>query len=705
MNCNSIVFDQFDAKLSTATMDQQPSNEVTVIASAHQELEETPSEDTKMSHDLQLQILRVLEQLRDCQRDYMSLRQERWGVAHDIPRMAQELWVSGIDAWIGLEDAAFWTDTHPGKKFLNGLVPNVANLQAAKPVFEKWVTDIEAYSAYWDEDSKFQIINNEYQWPDKWQGGHPWTPWDFFSRQDQGTVCCMNTVTCASPDLFGDPFCLERVYSDEISNRNKDLPETLRSNTNICGIIVQFSISRYSDVIDLSNAAAIICLVQGSEYTSGPTFLEGHIARWREQSEDDRYGMANLNLSDDLTSYFHVRCDMMSGVFMYYMRSFIVLNRNEKGPHTKRQAPGLKCLREHVSFQGFYDGTMTRLIEKRYSTALGLLPLQAPSGHYCLVSICDGQQKDVKTMFEESPAGSVYSGQTHKPWEKYGIYPAGLYTGISMFQIQICVFIDAWEQDWTVTIKQIDEMVSLKLDVLDDDKHLRNVVLGNSADASVLYFKVLQILNNFSDIVRAAPSYLDRLSNNVRNSGRIDYWFEESYPHTENTQNILKHNWKMVKERQRDASNRILSKLERTTNEVKSLQSGLFNVQSITEARKSRVLNKYLMVFTIVTILFLPPTFVATFFGMHIFDANSIDTTQKTFWLVLGALSGGTYLIAALGLFGSNLSAEERKKWETDVRESVSEKLNDLAAWFKNTQWGIRNKIAQVSRGLNSESF
>ncbi|KAI0817959.1 hypothetical protein GGR55DRAFT_49829 [Xylaria sp. FL0064] len=303
-------------------------------------------------------------------------------------------------------------------------------------------------------------------------------------------------------------------------------------------------------------------------------------------------------------------CEAECSVFMHYMRSFIVC-LDEGSTHTKQPASGLKCLRDHITFRGFYNNTLTKLIETRYSTALSLLPLQRPAGHYVLVSICDGQQKEVAKMFDESPGGDISFRRDSVLLKRYGIYPAGLLTGISMFQVQICVFIDSWEQDWTCTIGHIDKMVSLNLNVLENDDHLRNLVLGNNNDNSVLYFKVLQLLNGFSDMARAAPSYLDTLRRNVPSQENSEFWFLESYPHTEKTRIIIKHNWEIVAKRQRDASDRILKKLERTSNEVKALQSGLLNVQSITEARKSRILNKYLMVFIIVTIIFLPPTFVA----------------------------------------------------------------------------------------------
>ncbi|KAI0546026.1 hypothetical protein F4679DRAFT_441134 [Xylaria curta] len=675
---------------------------------------ETPSEEHRRCHELQSQILEVLEKLRDDQRDYLSTRRERWDLAHnDIPRIARELWTSGTDAWVERDTDEFWAGSNPWKMFCESLVPNTTNLQTAKLIFEQWVRQPGAYPARWNkafltnpELTEDQIRNDKYKWPDTWEVFVE-NPWDCHNFGHDQKVCCRNTLTCTWPGSFEHPLGFGRVYSNGI----KDLSEAFRYNINMnkCGIIVQFAISRFSDVIDLSNAAAIICLVRGNEMfpQGGPEFLDGHLAEWRERSEHDRCGFTRLELPNNLSPQLIY---ILSGVFMHYMRSFVVVNVNEKATHTKPHAPGLKCLREHITFVGFYNATKTKLVEKRYSTAVRLLPLQKPAGNYALVSICDGQQTDVELMFERSPGGV---GSDSITWEKYGIYPAGLWTGISMFQLQICVFIDSWEQDWTSTIKQIDEMVSLKLNVLENDQNLRNLVLENSTNASVLYFKVLQILNNFSDMVRAAPSYLNTLSSGTRNQVIIDERFKASYPYIEETKTIVQHNWEIVRDRQRDASSRILAKLERTTNEVKSLQSGLFNVQSITEARKSRVLNKYLLVFTIVTILFLPPTFVATFFGMHIFDADTIGTTQKLFWAVLGALSGGTYLLAALGLFGSHLSAEERDKWGTKFKESASEKLHKLVAWFENTQRRKREEMpprvlnAQASRApaLSSLSY
>lgn len=200
----------------------------------------------------------------------------------------------------------------------------------------------------------------------------------------------------------------------------------------------------------------------------GPEFLDGHIAKWRERSVHDRCGTRPLSLPKRRgykTKWRSYGYETESAVFMHYMRSFIV-DLSEDATTTEPYIPGLRCLRDHITFKGFYEKTKTTLIEKRYSTALSLLPLEKPAGHYVLVSICDGQDDDVNNMFDQSPGGNAYDRYRATPWKKYGIYPAGLYTGISMFQLQICALIDLWEKDWASTIKHIDEMVSLNVSLL-----------------------------------------------------------------------------------------------------------------------------------------------------------------------------------------------------------------------------------------------
>lgn len=113
------------------------------------------------------------------------------------------------------------------------------------------------------------------------------------------------------------------------------------------------------------------------------------------------------------------------------------------------------------------------------------------------------------------------------------------------------------------------------------------------------------------------------------------------------------------------------------------LPSKLFNAVSVREAVKSTQISQYLLVFTVVTIIFLPPSFIAvrnfclvqprgatspdsastltqpnfqTFYGMHLFDGPDglSESTQKSFWIAFCSVTGGTYILAAGALTGVN---------------------------------------------------
>jgi hypothetical protein len=155
------------------------------------------------------------------------------------------------------------------------------------------------------------------------------------------------------------------------------------------------------------------------------------------------------------------------GVYMHYMRSFTVVDGSSDSSRMEQDTPsGLKCSREWISFQGFYGQGEITIAERRYSTTLSMLPMLRPLGHYALLSIVDTDQRvkvEDRNVWRGSPG--AYDPVTNRmsPWKKYGLYPAGLYTGMAVFQLQICAFVDAWEADWNETIDHVDGMVSVKV--------------------------------------------------------------------------------------------------------------------------------------------------------------------------------------------------------------------------------------------------
>ncbi|KAJ4305064.1 hypothetical protein N0V90_000594 [Kalmusia sp. IMI 367209] len=81
--------------------------------------------------------------------------------------------------------------------------------------------------------------------------------------------------------------------------------------------------------------------------------------------------------------------------------------------------------------------------------------------------------------------------------------------------------------------------------------------------------------------------------------------------------------------------------------------------------------SKAILVFTLVTIIFLPLSFVASLFGMNTTDIRGIDKNQTIFWVValpLTAIIGGLSLLVAYGKVGERLDAlreilQEHKSW------------------------------------------
>ena len=66
--------------------------------------------------------------------------------------------------------------------------------------------------------------------------------------------------------------------------------------------------------------------------------------------------------------------------------------------------------------------------------------------------------------------------------------------------------------------------------------------------------------------------------------------------------------------------------------------------------------GKAILVFTIVTIIFLPLSFVSSFFGMNFKDIREMERTQSLFWIISGSLTIGTVGFAIfLAFFGAGI--------------------------------------------------
>lgn len=81
--------------------------------------------------------------------------------------------------------------------------------------------------------------------------------------------------------------------------------------------------------------------------------------------------------------------------------------------------------------------------------------------------------------------------------------------------------------------------------------------------------------------------------------------------------------------------------------------------------------GKAILVFTIVTLIFLPLSFISSFFGMNFSDIRDMEQTQRMFWIVAGSLTVGVVALSLfLAFYGGSIM-----EWLVDWRENRSRNL------------------------------
>ena len=92
--------------------------------------------------------------------------------------------------------------------------------------------------------------------------------------------------------------------------------------------------------------------------------------------------------------------------------------------------------------------------------------------------------------------------------------------------------------------------------------------------------------------------------------------------------------------------------------------------------------GKAILVFTMVTIIFLPLSFISSFFGMNFSDIRDMEQTQRLFWIVAGSLTVGTVAFSVfLAFYGGAIM-----EW--------------LVTWKENRSRRLKKRMAVKRRGL-----
>ncbi|KAJ8115521.1 hypothetical protein OPT61_g2853 [Boeremia exigua] len=102
--------------------------------------------------------------------------------------------------------------------------------------------------------------------------------------------------------------------------------------------------------------------------------------------------------------------------------------------------------------------------------------------------------------------------------------------------------------------------------------------------------------------------------------------------------------------------------------------------------------GKAILVFTIVTIIFLPLSFVSSFFGMNFSDIRDMESSQRLFWLAAGCLTAVTVGFSLfLAFYGGSIM-----EWFVAWKETRSRRLKTKS---------VARRAAAVNRQSSKQSF
>ncbi|KAK3319560.1 hypothetical protein B0T19DRAFT_268969 [Cercophora scortea] len=234
-------------------------------------------------------------------------------------------------------------------------------------------------------------------------------------------------------------------------------------------------------------------------------------------------------------------------------------------------------------------------------------------------------------------------------------------TAFQTTQLIIYSFLKRWKVEWDGCIGALDREIVVEAEDIADDAKMESLMFDGSFQRSKLYFKLLQTLRIFHNNVAKPRGALDQLGPAFTDSDRLKrilFGITDSNsstdPMIEQEVEDVKANWEKVMRYYDDNERLLLERIAAKTEEIKSLRDGLFNATSLMEASRATRMNRYIIVFTIATVLYLPPSFVATVYGTQLFNDETVTSTTEKFRNTTIALSLGTYAVAGFLLYVAN---------------------------------------------------
>ncbi|KAI0490247.1 hypothetical protein F4859DRAFT_1999 [Xylaria cf. heliscus] len=324
-------------------------------------------------------------------------------------------------------------------------------------------------------------------------------------------------------------------------------------------------------------------------------------------------------------------------------------------------ASGLRCDRERGQILSDNAGGGLHFFEERRISVFGLVSSHGPltsrrlPAFYSVLILADLQFKPEKNWDYEWCAGLE---------------------GTIAFHAAIFESVVFWQAKWNDVLDNVDDRLRVRLEHTMDPEEIKRWMFDDGFERSKLYVTILQILRIFSECISTTSDDLGLLDGLFMKDN--DFPMRNMRP---DELRKMRSNWQSVKEFQKQAEESLLGRIMQKTEEVKSLRDGLFNAtslreanlssrlaeqssrqteQSLIEAQRSALMGRYVLVFTVVTILYLPPSFISTVLDMDIFKKD-IGQGRWEYKVSVVSVSLLTYLLAFVTIIAADWKGFKRR--------------------------------------------
>ncbi|KAF5644109.1 hypothetical protein F52700_2677 [Fusarium sp. NRRL 52700] len=255
------------------------------------------------------------------------------------------------------------------------------------------------------------------------------------------------------------------------------------------------------------------------------------------------------------------------------------------------------------------------------------------------------------------------------------------YTGYGhSFKGKIVVFKMCMDE-WGNTLDIIDLLALVELKDLDNLGRVEELMFDNSFKRSKDYFVALQI-------IRIIDKWLDEVQSTVEDMFKdpdlvpASMWADGS---TESFQVAIRY----VNEQATAIKSRVRQKQE----EINSLRDGLFNATSLRESAKAMALNQAIYVFTVVTVLFTPVSFLATFWALPFLN----NPTEGTGVVPVPAAFRNSFIIMPILTYALVIGVAwfVGQRNNINALSSILRELGQSTRQLLRTGWNLRRKKAK----------